>query len=67
MERSFLLLECLILEMTYIISTHSSVPVLYGCITNNNDNICFAHKFENWTGLGGDSFSLLHLLFPGIA
>lgn len=73
MERSFLLLECLILEITYIISIHSSVSVLYGCITNNynlvaynNDNICFAHKFENWTGLGADSLSLLHLVSPGI-
>lgn len=39
----------------------------YNLVAYNNDNICFAHKFENWTGLGGDSLSLLHLVSLGIA
>lgn len=62
----FSLLECLILDVTYIISTHSPVPVLYWCMTNNynleaynNDNICFAHKFAIWIGLCG-SLSVFH-------
>lgn len=36
MENSFLLLECHVLEVTHIISTHSSVPVLYWLITNQS-------------------------------
>ena len=73
MEKILLVLQCLILEVIYIIFTHIPVLVLYDCVTNHpnlgvyNNDICFAHEFVIWTGLGRDSLFLLHLVSPGVA